>query len=213
MPRWLIPAFAVVFTLTFVPLALIARSRSTHQSTPRINIIPDMDIQNRYDAQAENRLFADGRAMRPPVEGAIARGELREDGHFYRGKVAGAWATSIPVTVDAALMERGRHRYEIYCAPCHGLGGIGDGLVAQRADALEQGTWIPPASFHTDLVRGRTDGELFNTITHGIRNMPAYGGQIPPADRWAIVAYVRALQRSQNSRLEDVPPDSRAKLR
>lgn len=213
MPRWLAPTFLVVFVLSIIPLALIARARATHQSTPRINIIPDMDIQNRYDAQSENRLFADGRAMRPPVDGTVARGQLREDTHFYAGKVAGVWATSIPVPVTDALLARGRQRFEIYCAPCHGLGGVGDGLVAQRADELQQGTWTPPSSFHTDLVRGRTDGELFNTISHGIRTMPSYGSQIVPSDRWAIVAYVRALQRSQNARLEDIPEEARAQLR
>jgi mono/diheme cytochrome c family protein len=213
VPRWLLPAFAVVFTLSLIPLALIARARATHQSTPRINIMPDMDVQNRYEAQSENRLFADGRAMRPPVEGAVARGQLHDDALFYTGKEGGGWAVSIPVPITEALLARGRERFGIYCSPCHGLGGIGDGLVAQRADALEEGTWTPPASFHTDLVRGRTDGELFNTITHGIRNMPPYGSQIAPADRWAIVAYVRALQRSQNARLEDVPQNVRATLR
>jgi mono/diheme cytochrome c family protein len=213
MPKWLLPAFVVVFTLSLIPFALIARARAMRQSTPRINIIPDLDIQNRYEAQSENRLFADGRAMRPPVDGTVARGELRADTRFYAGKDGETWVTSIPVPVTEALLARGRERFGIYCAPCHGLGGFGDGLVAQRADALAQGTWTPPSSFHTDLVRGRTDGELFNTISHGIRNMPPYGSQVTPADRWAIVAYVRALQRSQNARLADVPEDQRAALR
>jgi mono/diheme cytochrome c family protein len=209
----MMPAFLIVFTLSLIPLALIARARATHQGTPRINIIPDMDIQNRYEAQSENRLFADGRAMRPPVQGAVARGQLPSDAQFATGRDGDAWVTSIPIAITGQTMSRGRERYGIYCAPCHGLGGFGDGLIAQRADALEEGTWTPPLSFHDALVRGRTDGEIFNTITHGIRNMPAYGSQIPPADRWAIVAYVRALQRSQNAGLADVPEDVRGQLR
>lgn len=213
MPRWLVPTFAILFTISLIPFALIARARNSHQPTPRINIIPDMDIQSRFEAQTENPMFADGRAMRPPVAGAIARGELHEDKHLYAGRVGGAWATTNALPVTAELMQRGRQRFDIYCAPCHGLGGFGDGLVAQRADALEQGTWTPPSSMHTDLVRGRTDGELFNTITNGIRNMPAYGSQIRTEDRWAIVAYIRALQRSQNARLEDVPADKQSTLR
>jgi mono/diheme cytochrome c family protein len=111
------------------------------------------------------------------------------------------------------MLLRGQERFNIYCSPCHGLTGAGDGLVSRRADALQEGTWVPPLTFHGDQVRGRPVGHLFNTITHGIRNMPAYGAQIPAEDRWAIVAYVRALQRSQNATVADVPPDLRAGLR
>ena len=119
----------------------------------------------------------------------------------------------MPISVTMQLMERGRERFDVFCAPCHGLAGAGDGMVAKRAEELQEGTWTPPASFHSELVRGRTDGHLFNTITNGIRNMPAYAPQIPVEDRWAIVAYVRALQRSQGAPLEDVPADVRAQLR
>ena len=111
------------------------------------------------------------------------------------------------------LLQRGHERYDVYCSPCHGLAGFGDGMVAKRADELQEGTWTPPASFHTALVRERSVGQLFNTISNGVRNMPAYGPQIPIQDRWAIVAYVRALQRSQNATVDDVPPDIRAQLR
>jgi mono/diheme cytochrome c family protein len=118
-----------------------------------------------------------------------------------------------PLAVDLGVLQRGRERYDIYCAPCHGLAGYGDGSVAKRAEALQEGTWTPPTSFHTELIRQRPDGHIFNTISNGIRNMPAYGPQIPVADRWAIVAYVRALQRSQNATVDDVPPEIRAQLR
>jgi mono/diheme cytochrome c family protein len=96
--------------------------------------------------------------------------------------------------VTESLVRRGQNRFDIFCAPCHGLDGYGDGPVAKRADALQEGTWVPPSSYHTDLVRQRPVGFIFNTITHGIRNMPAYGPQIPVADRWAIVSYVRELR-------------------
>jgi len=151
--------------------------------------------------------------MRPDPPGTVARGELDEDDAIYRGKRGDEWITTIPVPVTGALLARGRQRFDIYCSPCHGLAGYGDGMVAKRAEALQEGTWTPPSSFHTDLVRSRPVGHIFNTITHGIRNMPAYGPQIPVADRWAIVSYVRALQRSQNATVADVPPDLRAQLR
>ena len=112
----------------------------------------------------------------------------------------------------SSLLERGQERYEIFCAPCHGLAGYGDGMVAKTADGLQEGTWTPPSSFHTDLVRERPVGHLFNTVTHGIRNMPAHGPQIPVEDRWAVVAYVKALQRSQHATVDDVPEAERVGL-
>jgi mono/diheme cytochrome c family protein len=158
-------------------------------------------------------MFADRRAMRPPVDGTIPQEEVLGEPALTTGKVEGSWVDAIPIEVDLALMRRGRERFDIYCSPCHGLAGFGDGMVAKRADELQEGTWTPPSSFHTDLVRGRPVGHIFNTISNGIRNMPAYGPQIPVEDRWAIVAYVRALQRSQHATVDDVPPDTRAQLR
>jgi mono/diheme cytochrome c family protein len=129
------------------------------------------------------------------------------------GRAGEGWIEAIPLEVDTGILQRGRERYDIFCSPCHGLAGFGDGMVAMRADELLEGTWTPPTSFHTDLIRGRAPGQLFNTISNGIRNMPAYGPQIPVEDRWAIVAYVKALQRSQNATVDDVPEDLRAQLR
>jgi mono/diheme cytochrome c family protein len=117
------------------------------------------------------------------------------------------------VAVSEALMRRGQERWEVFCTPCHGSAGYGDGPVARRADRLQEGTWTPPSSLHTDLVRSRPAGYLFNTVTNGVRNMPAYGSQIPVHDRWAIVAYMRALQRSQNATVADVPVELRQQLR
>jgi mono/diheme cytochrome c family protein len=213
MPRWLIFLLLLVVALSFVPLALIARARVTTSTKPRIHIIPDMDNQPKFKTQTRNPMFADMRAMRPPVPGTVARDDVVSDSVFATGKVGADWVEAIPVEVDAKLLARGRERYNIYCSPCHGLVGYGDGMVAKRADELMEGTWTPPSSFHTELVRQRPAGHLFNTISNGIRNMPAYGPQIPAADRWAIVAYIRALQRSQNATIEDVPPETRAQLR
>ena len=213
MPKWAIPTLVLLLSLALVPPLLITRARSTTFRHPRVHLIPDMDHQFKYRAQQENALFADRRAMRLPVEGTVARGELREDGHFYRGVIGDQWATTFPFEITRDVMARGKQRHDIYCAPCHGLDGSGMGTVAVRAQELQEAKWVPPASFHTELVRSRPVGHLFNTISNGIRNMPAYGPQIAPEDRWAIVAYVRALQRSQNATLDDVPADVRTSLR
>jgi mono/diheme cytochrome c family protein len=214
-PKWVAPVMLMIAALSLVPFAVIARVRTTKSEKPRIHLNPNMDNQVRYANQLANPWFADGRAMRPPVEGTVARGGLELDTHYFRGTVGEAYAEDFPeqVEVGHALMDRGRERYGIYCAPCHGLSGYGDGIVARRADALQQGLWIPPASFHAEPAYGRPVGHIFNTITNGIRTMPAYASQIPVEDRWAIVAYVRALQRSQHASLEDVPEDKRSQLR
>lgn len=221
MPRWLVPGFVLLVLASFIPAAMIARARHTHSTTPRINIIPDMDAQAKYLPQTANAMFADGRAMRGWPEGTVARGRLAADGVFFAGREGEEWVAHVPASAAEkfgsweGLMERGHKRFEIYCAPCHGTAGYGDGMVSRRAVQLaEQGlaNWTPPSSLHDELVRSRPDGHLFNTITNGIRTMPAYGPQIAPEDRWAIVAYVRALQRSQRASLADVPPDARASL-
>jgi mono/diheme cytochrome c family protein len=213
LPRWLLYTVAILVVLSWVPLALIMRARVTTSPQPRIHIIPDMDNQPKFKAQARNPIFADRRAMRPPVDGAVPRGTFLGDPALTSGKIAEDWVEVAPLEVDRELLRRGRERYDIYCSPCHGLVGFGDGMVAKRADELQEGTWTPPTSFHSDLLRERPDGHIFNTITNGIRNMPAYGPQIPVEDRWAIVAYVRALQRSQSATVDDVPPEIRAQLR
>jgi len=213
-PRWLIFAALIVTALAIVPFALISKARSTTSSLPRLNLVPDMDNQPKFRAQQANPMFADGRAMRLPVPGTIARGELNLDDVLYRGKdAAGQWVTVLPMPVTAQVMQRGHERFDIYCTPCHGYAGYGDGVVARRADRLQEGTWTPPSSLHSELVRSRSVGQLFNTISNGARTMPAYGPQIPVADRWAIVAYVRALQRSQDARVADVPAELRPQLR
>jgi mono/diheme cytochrome c family protein len=201
-----------------VPAGLAVKSRYAKSDEPRLHIVQDMDMQPKFKAQQANplleELWGDARASLLPVPGTVARGELRADDHRYRGmNAAGEFAADNALPLSEALLTRGQERFAIHCSPCHGVAGYGDGLVARRADRLEQGTWIPPLSLHDATVLAQPDGQLFNTITHGIRNMKAYGHQVPVDDRWAIVAYIRALQRSRTTSLDDVPADRRDSLR
>lgn len=209
MPRWIVPSLALSAVLAFALFAIVARNRALTGPDPRFDLIPDMDYQEKYKTQSPNAMFADGRAMRLPVDGTVARGRLMADAEFYRGMKDGTWTVQFPIRIDASSLRRGQDRYDIYCSPCHGLSGYGDGMIAKRADKLQEGTWVPPASYHQDRLRTMPVGQMFNTDTWGIRTMPAYGPQIPEADRWAIIAYIRALQRSQNATMKDVPADIR----
>jgi len=181
LPRWLLYAVAILVVLSWVPLALIMRARVTTSPQPRIHVIPDMDNQPKFKAQARNPIFADRRAMRPPVEGAVPRGAILGDPALTSGKIAEDWVDAAPLEVDRELLRRGRERYDIYCSPCHGLVGFGDGMVAKRADELQEGTWTPPTSFHSELLRERPDGHIFNTITNGRNTMggPKSGRTMP----------------------------------
>jgi len=214
IPVGIIYALVIMTVASAVPFALAAKARFTTSRTPRIHIIQDMDSQPKYKAQRENPVFSDGRSTRIPDEETVAVGELREDDHFYRGKDGGAFARTFPPAfrVDEAAMERGQQRFGIYCTPCHGFGGEGNGMVAKRAEELAQGTWTPPTNLTETRIRNMPVGELFNTITHGIRNMPAYGPQIPTSDRWAIILYLRALERSRAATLADLEPSERTGL-
>jgi mono/diheme cytochrome c family protein len=204
VPRVIIYVTVILALLAMIPPALIASLRATNSEVPRVHLIQDMDNQPRLEAQHASPLFLDGRAMRPPVEGTVARDGLEADEHFHRGVDGDAWAETFPaaIYVDMAFLQRGRERYDIYCTPCHGAAGYGDGMVNQRAMALlNRGingtTWVQPKSIHEEAIVEQPVGQLYNAIANGVRTMPAYGSQIPVADRWAIVAYVRALQRSQ----------------
>lgn len=165
----------------------------------------DMHDQPKYKAQAKSDFFADARAGRPLVAGTVPRGFLRDDAAAYTGREAGALVREFPFPVTAAVMARGRERYDIFCAPCHGRTGWGDGLIVRR------GYRRPPA-FHDDRLREMAVGHFFSVITNGFGAMPDYAQQIPPEDRWAIVAYLRALQRSHQGTLADVPAAERARL-
>lgn len=204
---------ATVACLALLPPLGTAWYRLGPKAQPRIHPIQDMDFQPKYKAQAPSGLFADGRAARPPVAGTVAREQLEADRALYQGKVDDQWVTEYPIPVDLPTMLRGQERFNVYCAPCHGLVGEGEGMVAQRAAQRAEPSWVPPLSIHADAVRQQPLGQLFHTITNGIRTMPAYGPQIPAEDRWAILLYVQALQRSQHTTLEDVPAELRSKLR
>lgn len=164
-----------------------------------------MQDQPKYKPLGENRFFADGRDARPIPAGTIARDELNDTDPFHTGVANGAFLDTIPETIDTQVLERGRDRFDIYCSPCHGRTGDGNGMVAQRGVRA-------PANFHSDRLRSVPPGYIFQVITNGYGAMGDYGDQIPVNDRWAIVAYLRALQLSENATLNDVPPDARGQL-
>lgn len=213
LPRFLLFGTAIAAALALVPLMLIASHRATPHEGAQPRLFTEMVHQPKYITQDLSPFFEDHRTVRPPVPGTVARGQLQEDDAVYLGKTGDQFIARMPIPASPALMKRGQERFNIYCSTCHGLVGKGDGMVAKRADELAEGTWTPPTDLTIEAVAKQLDGQLFNTITHGIRKMPAYGPLIPVEDRWAIVFYVRALQRSQNAKVEDVPADKRPALR
>ncbi len=188
------------------PLLFTLGCGVTTRNTP-IEIFPDMDRQPKYKPQAASPFFADGRASRAAIPGTVAEGQLREDGGYETGISGGNYIGKNPLAVDAALLARGRERFDIYCAPCHDRTGSGRGIVPLRVPS-----WIP-TSLLEPRIREMTDGELFHVASDGRRTMPGYRYQTPVRDRWAIVAYVRALQRARDATLADVPPELRSTLR
>jgi mono/diheme cytochrome c family protein len=223
-PFWMIALALVMVVVTWLPLAIIARARVSISSEPRIQLLQDMGIQPKFREQEINTLFEDDRAMRPRIPGTVARGSLEPESldNYYHGFVrqndgSGKWtvvfADTLPDKLSnspklmKALLARGQQRFNIYCYVCHGYDGSGRGPVNQRAMELKAIdtdpqhplgiTWTPAAQLYSDVIRAQPVGKIFNTITNGIRTMPSYGAQVPVDDRWAIVAYVRALQLSQ----------------
>ena len=222
MPRLIVFSVMLLLMLALIPPVVAARTRASVSEKRPIHIIQDMDYQPRFDTQEVNPLFADDRAMRPQIGGVVAVGESGDDVHFSEGVVDGAWAPTVPgdVPVTMEMLNRGRERFNIFCSMCHGYAGFGDGIVNQRAmaamsnaDGPIYGTaWVQAKSLHDPEVVDQPVGQIYNTITHGIRNMAGYGAQIPPRDRWMIAAYVKALQKSQDAMLQDVPPQERSSL-
>jgi len=164
-----------------------------------------MANQPRYDPLEASDFFADGMSARPRVAGTVARGELSTDPFFDTGKMNGAEADGFPMPVSRELVDRGHQRFDIYCSECHGRLGDGNGMIPSRG-------YRRPPSFHTQTLRTAPTGHFFDVMTNGFGAMPPYGSMIPPKDRWAIVAYIRALQISQNATVGDVPPGERASL-
>ncbi len=233
LPKWpptVFIALAAIFVVaTWVPLAFIFNYTQVKHERPRIHLFQDMDNQPRLNPQASSSLFNDGRAMRQPAAGTVARGQVRDDDHLDRGyvvqpnpdaaadqpQVTAEYLPGFPdsVEVDDLFLARGREKFNTFCYPCHGKGGYGNGPINERALQLMNGdasrslgtSWVASANLQ-DVVDGKLkygpelypDGKLYKVIDQGQGNMAGYGHAIPVYDRWAIVAYVRALQLSQN---------------
>jgi len=184
-------------------LALTGCARGCTSSRSPIHLNPSMDDQPKVRPQTASAFFYNGASMREPVPGTVAIGELREDAAFFTGKGPdGQFVAAIPRPVDEVLLERGRERYAIYCQPCHDARGDGRGILFQRGN-------VPTATFHQDKILQYADGQIFDVITTGAGLMPGYRWPIPPADRWAIVAHVRALQRERLARAAAAPANSK----
>ena len=164
-----------------------------------------MANQPRYDPLESSEFFGDGMSARPRIAETVARGELVTDPFLQTGKINGAEADGFPFAVDQAVLDRGQERFNIYCSQCHGRLGDGNGMIPARG-------FRRPPSFHTQALRTAKTGHFFDVITNGFGAMPKYGTMVPPRDRWTIVAYIRALQLSQNATVNDVPTGDRAKL-
>ena len=191
--------------LFLLALAAVAGVSGCYQGRPSekppIHVNPNMDNQEKYKALGSNEFYPDASNMRQPVAGTVARGNLREDVQYYTGKdAAGQFVATNPVPLTMEVIKRGENRFNIYCTPCHGRVGDGKGIMVQY-------NFIPPPTFHQDRLRLERDGYMFDVMTNGIRNMQPYRNQVPVSDRWAIVHYLRALQRSQNATKSDVPSD------
>ncbi|HEY1233748.1 MAG TPA: cytochrome c [Candidatus Binatia bacterium] len=164
-----------------------------------------MADQPRYEPLQKSDFFEDQRASRPLVEGTVARDQLNSDEQFYTGKINNEPAKTFPFPVDRQVLLHGQERFTIFCSPCHSRIGDGQGMIVRRG-------FRSPPSFHIERLREAPPGHFFDVITHGFGAMPDYAEQIPPPDRWAIVAYIRALQLSQNATLADVPESERRTL-
>lgn len=206
------------YTLAFVVVLLLSVMglRGLRSSRPPIEVFPDMDRQAKYKPQAGSRFFADGRADRPLPAGTVPFGRearqadpafLRADDFRYEGKLAdGSFGRGFPVEVNRELIGRGQGRYQIYCAPCHGTLGDGNGITKSYG-------MLTTPTYHDDRLRGMAEGEIYHTIAHGKNTMMAYADKLSPDDRWAVVAYVRALQRAAHGTINDVPPELRGGLK
>ena len=227
VPPFVVYGVIIAIVASWIPLAGAVRARFVTSEKPRVHIFQDMDNQPRYEAQAANPVFANNMAMRPKIPGTVARGQLEEDDFFHRGyRITGTgsgvqpqveWLDGFPkqIPVTPELMARGKELFARYCYACHGYDGYGNGPVHVRAQANPGANagWVQPSNLHDDVRRSRPTGHIYNTIINGIRTMGPYGAQIQnPEDRWAVVAYVRALQLSQNAPPEMIPAEQRQQV-
>jgi hypothetical protein len=164
-----------------------------------------MHDQPKYEPLEQSTFFSDRRASRMPVEGTVARGQLHEDTHYYNGKVGDQSARTFPMKLDEKIVKRGQERFNIFCSPCHDQTGSGMGMVVRRG-------FKRPPSLHIDRLREAPVGYYFDVITNGFGVMSSYAEQVPVSDRWAIIAYIRALQLSQNATIADVPENHKEEL-
>jgi len=207
---WLAFLFIVVAAISVLGF------RGSHSTRPPLEVFPDMDRQTKYKPQQESPFFADGRTDRPLPANVVPRGRsvvadplyLGADDHMFRGKTAtGEFARGFPQEIEITndLLARGRQRYDMFCAPCHGRTGDGNGITKLY------GMGATP-TYHDDRIRTMPEGEIYNTLTHGKNTMMGYGDRVEVRDRWAIVAYLRALQRAQQGTVDDVRPGNRQEL-
>src|SRR6266852_2588285 len=216
--------FFLICLLFTIALVAVFGFRGQKSTGPPLEVFPDMVRQQKVKAQAPLNFFADGRGPRVPVAGTVPIGyEMPNpqnppaDGmqprlafsvgtdYLNTGKMGDHWGTGIPTPVTPELIERGRQRFNITCAMCHGATASGNGITKQYGLATV-------VTLQDDRIRKMADGEIFNTITNGKNTMMAYGPNVMVQDRWAIIAYLRALQRSQSATVADVPPEHRAEL-
>ena len=159
----------------------------------------------RYEPLESSVFFTNGQSSRTPVANTVARGQLREDEHLYNGKVGGQLATEFPMPVTADTMARGQERFNVFCSPCHGRTGDGTGMIVQRG-------FRRPPSYYEERLLNAPVGYLFDVMTNGFGAMQDYSAQVPVADRWAIAAYIKALQLSRRGTVNDVPAERREQL-
>lgn len=180
---------------------LVSGCRGRTSEQPPVHPNSHMDDLPRFDPQQGSSLFADGRAMRPPVPGTVAVGQLRDDPHRFGGRRGYDFAAGLPMPVNEELLRRGQQRYDIYCAACHDRAGTGKGMVAQR------GLRPPPPSFHDERLRAARVGYFFAVMSDGVGSMRSCAAQIPVDDRWAIAAYLRTLQLTQDASFSMIPTE------
>lgn len=187
--------------------------RGMKSGKPPIHPNLNMDFVQRMEAQEANAFFADNASQRQPVAGTVRRGLLQTTANapfFYGRDAAGTYVPEIPVEVTGDLLARGQERYGIYCTPCHGIAGDGRGIVAVGNGGQGYGFAVP--SYHTEGLKARPDGYIYDVILNGVNSMPSYGHEMPASDRWAVVAYVRALQLTQDAPEATVPARERERL-
>ena len=213
LPKQILAFIVITAMLGLVPFAFIYNARLSKSSKPHFHVVPNMDFQPKFGAQKLGvnlpPVFKNGAVAREQPGDTVARGELQTDTHFYNGIVDGEWAKTFPprIEISDASIDRGKRQFEIYCRPCHGDDGKGNGMIAVRALEIGAGNtgWNAPSNITDKDKVAMPHGELYNTITYGIRTMQGYGSQISPEDRWHMVLYIRALQRAARTPVSDLP--------